>query len=333
MPRIGLVLGAGGVVGQSYHAGVLAALEHDFGWDPRTADVIVGTSAGSITGMLLRAGVPASELAAWAVRAPLSAEGQVLHKLFGEEHPQFDPFDAVELVRRPPSLPGSEMLLRAVLRPWRFRPLAAALALLAPGTRDIADELTALKEVEGQEWPQRELMICAVRRHDGRRVVFGRDDAPAAPLHLAIAASCAVPGYFTPVRIGDRTYIDGGAHSPTNATILRQRDLDLVIVVSPMSGPVGHSPDIYGAMRWHARRTAQREVAALRKSGTKVLVLRPGPEEQEIMGNDFMAGHRLAEVVQKSFLSTGAYAARPQVRDMLLQLLDTPSLAGQTEAS
>ena len=96
MPRIGLVLGAGGVVGQSYHAGVLAALEHDFGWDPRTADVIVGTSAGSITGMLLRAGVPASELAAWAVRAPLSAEGQVLHKLFGEEHPQFDPFDAVE---------------------------------------------------------------------------------------------------------------------------------------------------------------------------------------------------------------------------------------------
>ena len=78
MSGVGLVLGAGGVVGQAYHAGVLAVLEHDYGWDPRTADVIVGTSAGSITGTLLRAGVPASELAAWAVRAPLSAEGMVL---------------------------------------------------------------------------------------------------------------------------------------------------------------------------------------------------------------------------------------------------------------
>ena len=42
MTRVGLVLGAGGVVGQAYHAGVLAALEHDHGFDARTADVIVG---------------------------------------------------------------------------------------------------------------------------------------------------------------------------------------------------------------------------------------------------------------------------------------------------
>ncbi len=46
MTRVGLVLGAGGVVGQAYHAGVLAVLEHDFGFDPRAVDVIVGTSAG-----------------------------------------------------------------------------------------------------------------------------------------------------------------------------------------------------------------------------------------------------------------------------------------------
>ena len=37
MSGVGLVLGAGGVVGQAYHAGVLAVLEHDYGWDPRTA--------------------------------------------------------------------------------------------------------------------------------------------------------------------------------------------------------------------------------------------------------------------------------------------------------
>ena len=50
MTRVGLVLGGGGVVGQAYHSGVLAVLEHDFGFDARKVEVIVGTSAGSITG-------------------------------------------------------------------------------------------------------------------------------------------------------------------------------------------------------------------------------------------------------------------------------------------
>ena len=71
--RVAVVLGGGGLVGQAYHAGVLAALEHDLHWDPRDADTVVGTSAGALTGVLLRAGVPASELAAWLVEAEVSA--------------------------------------------------------------------------------------------------------------------------------------------------------------------------------------------------------------------------------------------------------------------
>src|SRR5262245_63883401 len=73
-PRVGLVLGGGGLVGQAYHAGALAALEHDTGWDARSADVIVGTSAGARTGLLLRAGYRPSELASVftnASRAPV----------------------------------------------------------------------------------------------------------------------------------------------------------------------------------------------------------------------------------------------------------------------
>ena len=58
MTRVGLVLGAGGLVGQANHAGALAALEHDLGWDPRTAEIVVGSSAGSLTGTALRLGVP-----------------------------------------------------------------------------------------------------------------------------------------------------------------------------------------------------------------------------------------------------------------------------------
>ncbi|HEX6515403.1 MAG TPA: patatin-like phospholipase family protein [Nocardioidaceae bacterium] len=317
MTRVGLVLGAGGVVGQAYHAGVLAALEHDLGWDPRDAEVVVGTSAGSITGTLLRGGIPASELAAWTVKAPLSAEGRLLEDVFGSEIPEFEPFRALHLVRRLPTLPGREMVQRALARPWHFRPMAAGLALLAPGRHDIAQQLTALGEVEGWSWPRRDLWVCAVRRRDGRRVVFGRPGTPPVPLHLAVAASCAVPGYFAPVRIGDHTYVDGGAHSPTNAAVLRRRALDLVVVVSPMSGPAHPAGGIYAASRWHAGRVLRREVRALRATGTRVVVFRPGPEEQEAMSNDFMSRDRVDEIVQQSFLAAGAYAARPEVRRVL----------------
>lgn len=322
-PRIGLVLGAGGVVGQAYHSGVLAALEHDYGWDPRSADLIVGTSAGAITGMLLRSGVPASELAAWTVKAPLTSEGTLLRQMFGDELPEFDPFDLLDLLRRRPSLPGREMLSRAVVRPWQFRPLAASMALMAPGTRDITEQLAALSDVEDRPWPERDLWICAVRRRDGRRVVFGRDGGPDAPLNLAVAASCAVPGYFRPVRIGECSYVDGGAHSPTNAAVLRDRPLDLVVVVSPMSGPTGCVPNVYAGSRWLASRTAAREVDALRRSGTPVVVFRPGKAEQAAMGNDLMARDRLHEVVQQSFFGAGAHAGRPEPRRTLAALLGT----------
>ena len=71
-PTVGLVLGAGGVVGQAYQAGVLAALEREAHWDARGATIIVGTSAGSVTGAALRVGVPATDLAASTYGRPTS---------------------------------------------------------------------------------------------------------------------------------------------------------------------------------------------------------------------------------------------------------------------
>ena len=44
--RIGLVLGAGGVVGGSWLVGALDALESETGWSPSSAEIIQGTSAG-----------------------------------------------------------------------------------------------------------------------------------------------------------------------------------------------------------------------------------------------------------------------------------------------
>lgn len=73
-PQVTLVLGAGGVTGGSFYAGVLAALA-EAGWDPAEAELILGTSAGAISGTMLRAGVPAVDLLARLTRRPLSPAG------------------------------------------------------------------------------------------------------------------------------------------------------------------------------------------------------------------------------------------------------------------
>src|SRR5206468_2521440 len=145
--RIALVLGAGGVVGQAYHAGALAALEHDLGWDPREADVIVGSSAGSVTGALLRCGVAASDLASAAVESPLSAEAAPLFEQLSQasdgpaELPIPSPFDTL----RPWRGPTRSLLARAVARPWAFRPTAALCTLVPDGRIDISKHTGGLQ--------------------------------------------------------------------------------------------------------------------------------------------------------------------------------------------
>src|SRR6059058_1589607 len=112
--RVGLVLGAGGVVGQAYHAGVLAVLEHDCGFDAREADMIVGTSAGSVTGTLLRLGVSSGDLAAWTVKAPLTGTDTLSRQIAQLPDPVFAPLRPLELLRRPMRLPGPHMVARAL---------------------------------------------------------------------------------------------------------------------------------------------------------------------------------------------------------------------------
>jgi NTE family protein len=315
--RVGVVLGGGGVVGQAYHSAVLAVLQHDHGFDARTADMIVGTSAGSITGTLLRLGVSPEDLAAWTVKAPLSGDDDVLRRMSETAVTPLAPFNPLHLLRRPPRLPGPHLAYRALTRPLQFRPFAAGMTLIAPGRHDVEEQLAALREIEGAGWPEPDLWVCAVRRRDGRRVVFGRPGTPEVPIHLAVAASCAVPGYFAPVRIGGRSYIDGGVHSPTNAAVLRGAGLDVVVVISPMSGPAGWRPDIHAAGRRHSARLLAREVRALQAEGVRTVVFAPGADEQEVMGNDMLSRDRLPEIIQQAFLAAGAHAAEPEVAELI----------------
>ena len=307
MTRIGLVLGAGGTVGQAYHAGVLAALEHDLGWDARTADVIVGTSAGSVTGTLLRLGVPSHDLAAWAVEAPMSVEGEEVRERIDRDRPPFPPFTADHWLRRW-RLPSRRLLARMVKRPWAFRPSVAAMTLMPTGRVDLVEHTNGLQGAEPDNWPDG-LWICAARRDDGGRVVFGRAGSPRGTLAQAVSASCAIPGYFAPIAIAGIEYFDGGVNSPTNADVLRNAALDLVIIISPMSAAGGLPKTADALIRYAAHRRLEREIARLSKQGTTVVRIEPAEQTLRAMGLNMMAEDRSDAVVQASFIETGAYVA------------------------
>ena len=313
MIRVGLVLGAGGVVGQAYHAGVLAALEQDLGWDSRDADIIVGSSAGSVTGTLLRLGVPASDLASYAVESPLSPDGaSIMDQLVVAPFPP----PSFSSLLRPWRRPTPALLARLARRPWAFRPGVAAVTMLPAGQLDISDRVNRLAPLVGETWPEG-LWICAVRRDDGARTIFGRTGAPPASLPSAVAASCAIPGYFSPVTIGGVQYLDGGVHSPTNAAALRGLGLDLVVVVSPMSAVRGQSAGPGRLMRRSAHQRLESEVKALRAEGTSVVRFEPGPDSLQAMGFNAMASDRSGRVVQVAFLEAGSYAATNKIRGRL----------------
>lgn len=325
MPRIGLVLGAGGAVGHAFHSGVLAGIAEETGWDPREAEVIVGTSAGSLVGALLRAGASAPDLAARSTGSPLSVEGRRLAARAGAGQNHLAPIPT--RTRRPLlgiSAPGA--LVRAALQPWSVRagPLAAA---ALPAGRVPTELVAAGLRPLFTSWPDQPLWINAVDLDRGRRVTFGRDGAPTmTDVATAVAASCAIPTFFAPVTIGGVRYVDGGVHSPTNADLVAGLDLDLVVISSPMSVARARprfAPD-QPARRLSRLRLA-REVARVRRAGTPVLAFQPIDEDLAVMGLNAMDPLRSADVTRQARESTRRRLARADARERASILCPSPT--------
>ena len=285
MTRIGLVLGAGGVTGEAFHRGVLWALKEHAGFDARDAEVIVGTSAGSLVGASLRCSgmAPARTSAA--------------------------PPDETRVTR----LPDPRLLLATLRRPWNARAGVLATALLPAGNKPMDAIVDGLRRRCGDGWPERDLLVCAVRRRDGRRVVFGSPGAPRIGLAAAVAASCAIPGYFRPVVHEGETYVDGGVHSPTNADVLAGRGLDLVVVSSPMSverHALRAKLDLSARLLWHRYVTAERR--ALERSGTPVLAIEPGGDALRALGLNAMKAMNVDAIEETARALTLDLLARPE---------------------
>ncbi len=316
--RRGLVLGAGGVLGAAWEIGALCALEEVADFDLRTAEVIIGTSAGSVLGSLLAAGVRPKDLRDHQLGRPVT-EGPLAGYTL-----DYDRATGGSLPGLPRAGVGSaKLLLRAVRHPRSMTPLAAVSSLLPEGrgnlwsVRHMIDAFTP----HGEWSPHPALWIVAMDYDTGRRVVFGRDGAPDAPLTEAVLASCSVPAWYAPVTIAGRRYIDGGTCSTTSVDLLAGRELDEVYVLAPMcSFDYDEPSSVAGRIERGFRRTVTRrmvrEAGKVRAAGTTVTMVGPGPEDLQAIGVNLMDPSRRLDVLETS-LRTSADALRRARTDEL----------------
>jgi NTE family protein len=302
-PRRALVFGGGGVLGGTWAVGALTAWQEETGLDPVDVDIIVGTSAGSVLAALVACGVSTDELITHYRDEPVTTG-----PLAGYE---WDP-DRATGGKRPgrPKLrgPGSPALIRSSLRNLGQLPATAVLSAFLPeGGKSLErvghliDAVTPLGEWSAHP----NLWVVATDYSDGHRVVFGRPGAPVAPLASAVMASCAIPGWFTPVDIAGRTYIDGGAVSATSVDVLAHTGVDEVYVIAPMVSFETDSPSSIQARlerRWRAQVTkvCRDEMALLRAAGASVYAIGPGPQDLEAIGANLMDARRRQLVLDTS---------------------------------
>jgi NTE family protein len=321
--RWGLVLGGGGVLGGAWLVGALAALQEVHGLDPRDAEFIVGTSAGSVTAALLGAGLGVEDLRAHQLGEPpadprLAAASWDHDTATGGQHPP-----------RPRFHPGSAALVtRNMSRLHRLPPTAVLAALLPEGRGSLETVGGLVAGLVPSGWaPHSGVRVVALDYLSGRRAVFGDPAAPPADLPTAVMASCAIPGWYAPVTIGGRRYVDGGAWSATSADLLAGVGLAEVFVLAPT---VSFAPDRPASLleraerRWRVQVTRRclREVEKLHRLGTEVTVLGPGPEDLAAMGSNLMAAQRRREVLETSLRTSVAALVDPEP---LAQLSPHPS--------
>jgi NTE family protein len=245
-----LVLGGGGHTGIAWELGMLAGLaEH--GVNLAGADVIVGTSAGSIVGADLRSGQSLTTLYEAQLAPP---EGEIAARMSAG------------------TLLGYAWAMLSTRDPVRARQKVGRLALAARTEPEAERRKIIEGRLPGFDRPAADLRITAVDAQTGELAVF--DAASGVSLVDAVGASCAVPGVWPPVTIGSRRYIDGGMRSPANADLaagyLR------VAVIAPLTRGFGHITRV------------ARQVAGLTRSGAVVTVIEPDAASLKAIGRNIL---------------------------------------------
>ena len=246
-----LVLGGGGISGIAWEIGMLAGLA-ERGIDLTDADLVIGTSAGSVVGVDVRSGTPLADFYEVQTRPP----------------------GATEIYARMSRLLMAKYVRAIVFtrKPQVARARVGALALRARTEPEDARRKVFESRLPISEWPQGKLQITAIEAASGEFTVF--DSASGVPLIDAVGASCAVPGIWPPVTIGGRRYIDGGMRSPANADLAA--GCDRVVVLAPL-------PRGFGTLE-----SVASQAGRLASHGARVVVIQPDKAGIEAIGKNVL---------------------------------------------
>lgn len=206
-----LVLGGGGILGTAWLVGLIAGLRKD-GVDLAEAELIVGTSAGAIVGTLAARGGDLLELA-----DPVASQG---------EKP--------ELVTDPEVTAGAFAMMQAASGADAIEARQrVGRAALRANTSPAEVRIERMGELVGTAgWPHEGLLIPSVDVESGIPKVWTIADG--VPVHLAVAASTAMPGQSAPIPISGRRYFDGAFREGNNADLAAAADTVVMIE------PIGH---------------------------------------------------------------------------------------------
>ncbi len=312
--RRALVFGGGGVLGGTWAVGALSAWQNATGLEPREVDIIVGTSAGSVLAALVASGVSIDELITHyrdeqVTTGPLAGYEWDPDRATGGNRPGLPRFRG----------PGSPALIRSSLRNLGQLPATTVLSAFLPEGGKSLERIGHLIDAVTPfgEWSAHpNLWVAATDYSNGHRVVFGRPGAPVAPLASAVMASCAIPGWFTPVEIHGQTYIDGGAVSATSVDVLAHSGVDEVYVIAPMvsfnpDSPTGIQARLERRWRSQVTKVCRDEMALVRAAGASVYAIGPGPQDLEAIGSNLMDSRR-RELVLDTSLRTSTQAWHDQ---------------------
>jgi len=288
-----LVLAGGGTLGEAWMRALLAGAEAEAGGglDFRACEYFVGTSAGSIVAAGLAAGrrPEAGGRAEAGYARAIEAAGEVA----GRSRPSLAARFGTVL-----ATPFAPLALAATA-PGGARLRAAALGRGPVASRRL-DDLGRNLDRLGTTFDGR-LRIATVDRLTGRRVVFGAPGAPPASVSEAVLASCAIPWFFAPVRIGDREYVDGGAWSPTNLDASPAARGTEVLCLNPTAAA--------GPLRPFSRASAARETMVLRARGASVRLVAPDRDVTVAIGPNLMDAGRIDDVLDAGYAQGRRLAA------------------------
>jgi NTE family protein len=293
LPRRALVLSGGGPVGIAWETGVVAGLA-EAGVRLADADLILGTSAGSVVGAQLALGHDPAVMYE-AQRHPRPAAGATLGQ-----------------ARQAPDLTGlMQIMMKAAAEDRPLEERLREIGAFALGARTAGEEAFVTgfaARFEGVDaWPAKDFRCTAIDASTGRFVIWDRGSA--VPLSRAVASSCAVPGVFPPITIDGARYYDGGLRSASNADLAA--GADTVVLISLIGGDTASTDP----RAEQARRRIESEIAALREAGAHAIeVIAPDAAARDAFGVNLMDASRNPPAAEHGLRQGREAAAR--IRDV-----------------